>query len=292
MNMRKSKAYSMKLFGVMTIIGSVLGFLALSEMTQKQSELEISNSLKTVLMSSKQALLTWRRNLFATTKIWAESKSVNKITKDLLKTKKSHLTFSHAQKNLRVKLTNIIKTHGYKGYFIVDRSYTNIASSRDSNIGKKNLLYKQKDFFYNIWNDKQTISKLIKSDVKINNTIQVSLFSGSAIKNDEGEIVAAFLFRIDPSKDYSTILQRGRIGESGETYAITDDGILASESRFKDHLQKVGLLSTNQTSILNIQLRVPKEFDKTFPLTFMANDLTTNKNEIIHMNLKVLSQKM
>jgi len=84
-----------------------------------------------------------------------------------------------------------------------------------------------------------------------------SMFVGAPIFNDSGKVIAAFMFRLNPAEGFSNILQQGRIGESGETYAFDNHGLLISHSRFNNQLRSIGLIGSNERAILNIQLLVP-----------------------------------
>ena len=65
--------------------------------------------------------------------------------------------------------------------------------------------------------------------------------------------------RVRPEREFTQILQMGRPGETGETYAINKDGLMVSNSRFDEQLIDVGLLpdTDGAESILNISLRDP-----------------------------------
>ena len=52
-------------------------------------------------------------------------------------------------------------------------------------------------------------------------------------------------------------MQRGRLGESGESYAFNRSGQLISESRFDDQLRQLGLIAAEERAILNIDIRDP-----------------------------------
>ena len=101
-------------------------------------------------------------------------------------------------------------------------------------------------------------------------------------------MIAVVTQSIDPAKDFTRIIQLGRIGKSGETYAFGPYGKLLSESRFEDDLRKVGLLSEGQTSILSVSLRDPGgDLSNGFtpsvpryqqPLTLMAEQATKGKS--------------
>ncbi len=71
--------------------------------------------------------------------------------------------------------------------------------------------------------------------------------------------MAVLALRIRPEKEFTAILQLGRIGETGETYAINKDGLMVSNSRFDQGLILLGLLpdDENPASILRIQVRNP-----------------------------------
>jgi hypothetical protein len=88
---------------------------------------------------------------------------------------------------------------------------------------------------------------------------QPTMFVGAPVRDPTGAVIAALTFRLDPGQDFTAILQRGRIGASGETYAFDREGRLISESRFDDQLRSIGLLGPEDRGILNIEVRDPGE---------------------------------
>jgi sigma-B regulation protein RsbU (phosphoserine phosphatase) len=81
----------------------------------------------------------------------------------------------------------------------------------------------------------------------------------AGIPDKQGIVVGALVLRLDPRLELSRILQRGRLGESGETYAFTRSGSMISESRFHDQLRRIEALSVapDQASGPRIELRDP-----------------------------------
>jgi hypothetical protein len=75
----------------------------------------------------------------------------------------------------------------------------------------------------------------------------------------QDEIVhGALALIINPDDEFSRILSVARSGETGETYAFDQAGLLISRSRFDDQLKELGLLdATNTSSALNLRLRDP-----------------------------------
>ena len=81
-----------------------------------------------------------------------------------------------------------------------------------------------------------------------------TMYVAAPIRDANFQVVAALALRIRPEREFTRILQLGRVGESGETFAIDKKGTLVSNSRFDDELILLGLLpdADNSHSILNI----------------------------------------
>jgi serine/threonine protein kinase len=78
------------------------------------------------------------------------------------------------------------------------------------------------------------------------------------IRANDNRVVGALALIINPDKEFSRILSVARSGESGETYAFDQTGLMISHSRFDDQLRKLGLLEdTNASSALNLRLHDP-----------------------------------
>jgi len=248
---------SSKVFAFPVIIVFLSTYLFITKKMKSNAELETYNSLETVLVTTQQALRSWQSTLLATTKVWAESKDIKNVAQKLLNTPHEKLKQSKWQAVVRQYLGSTLQTHDYRGFFIIDKNLQNLSSLRNQNINVKNLLSEQQGFFNEIWKGRTVISELVESDVVLTGALQVSIFTGAPIRNDRGEVVGAFCFRIDPSRHFSKILERGRIGRTGETYAISKNGMMASESRFTNQLVKMNILKKDEYSILNFKLTDP-----------------------------------
>ena len=93
------------------------------------------------------------------------------------------------------------------------------------------------------------------------------------VRDATGTIAGALALIINPDKEFSRILSVANSGESGETYAFDQSGLLISRSRFDDELHRLGILpATNATSALNLRLHDPgaAEADGAKPLTFLV----------------------
>ena len=78
------------------------------------------------------------------------------------------------------------------------------------------------------------------------------------VRDHNNKIIGALAMIIDPDKEFSRILSVARSGNSGETYAFDQTGLMISRSRFDPELKKLGLLElTNASSALTFRLHDP-----------------------------------
>ena len=86
-----------------------------------------------------------------------------------------------------------------------------------------------------------------------------TIVAAAVIPDSQGHAQAVLSFRIRPEAEFTEILQVARSGQSGETFAFDDKGMLLSQSRFDDDLKQVGLLADlpDSHSVLTLELRDP-----------------------------------
>ncbi len=80
---------------------------------------------------------------------------------------------------------------------------------------------------------------------------------GTPLYNEDREVVAALGLIIQPEREFTRILSVAQPGESGETFAFDENGIMLSQSRFEESLLELGLLEEGNGSALNLELRDP-----------------------------------
>ena len=79
------------------------------------------------------------------------------------------------------------------------------------------------------------------------------------LRDADGQLRGALAFMINPELEFSRILSSARQGQSGETYAFDDDGLMLSASRFDAELRRFGLIENRPeaTAALTLRLRDP-----------------------------------
>ena len=115
---------------------------------------------------------------------------------------------------------------------------------RDSNTGSFNLIAKEnKSLLDKVMVEGETILvPPIKSDVALESKYTEdkwhTMFLVTPIYHQE-KIIAAFAIRLDTQKDFSRILEMGRIGESGESYGFNSQGKIVTNSRLEEKLEGI-----------------------------------------------------
>ncbi|MCG8653312.1 MAG: cache domain-containing protein, partial [Pirellulales bacterium] len=81
---------------------------------------------------------------------------------------------------------------------------------------------------------------------------------------------------IDPKEEFFKLLSVAQTGRSGETYALDQQGILLTQSRFDDRLRRMGLLDNDPAvaSPLNITIREPHADADGTPASLASRPLT------------------
>ena len=283
-----------KLAIILSVIVILLGW-QLSRWSCALHQQQVSSSLQTILDTTQQALASWSKAQRKIAQTWAQHPEIIDLGQKLrsLPAISQSLVDQPAQQQLNNILRTVIKENEYKGFLLLNTGLSVMASSHVQNIGQKNLLGDQHEVIRKLLNGQAAVSLPMHSPFIINDkhTNKVhnshpSMFVAAPVMREQ-KVIAILAFRIDPHDDFTAILQRGRLSDSGETYAFDNKGMLISNSRFDQQLQRLGLLSPGQSSILNITLRSP--YDKANSLDTLVNHpslipLTLMANSAIHGN--------
>lgn len=99
---------------------------------------------------------------------------------------------------------------------------------------------------------------LVQEEVSAANNEPIILI-GSPIQDDKDHTIGGLFVSIESGKDFTHLLNLGRAGDLGDTYAFGSQGQLLSASRYEQQLKKIGLLESDEkgASVLRIELRDP-----------------------------------
>lgn len=203
-------------------------------------------SLITVNKSSHEALKQWMQLRINNIKKLGSNDFLVKKTSEILQLPQdsSTLISSPITSELRGFFQPILDTNEDLGVFLISPNYISIFSMRDSNTGSFNLIAKEnKSLLDKVMVEGETILvPPIKSDVALESKYTEdkwhTMFLVTPIYHQE-KIIAAFAIRLDTQKDFSRILEMGRIGESGESYGFNSQGKIVTNSRLEEKLEGI-----------------------------------------------------
>jgi len=245
----------------------LLGFTSwlIQDKLRIRAEQEVEQSLTAVLDTAHQTIKSWAKEHKAEVSVWANTTKISQLASQLLELPATPeaLRASTLQQQIRDILHPLWTGVDYRGFYVISPQYINLASSRDDQVGKINALLTKQVFYQKIFSGTPAISLPQLSTIPLktkNGDLQSGLpvmFAGAPIRDRSGKVMAILAFQIDPSEEFISILQQGRIGKTGETFAFDEQGRLISNSRFIEELRQVGLLEKDQSALLKIQIRDP-----------------------------------
>ncbi len=235
--------------------------------SDKQSTLaSVEEKLKLVSNSTAESIEYWiddRKKLLLQL---GRDPLLSAITKNLLissQTPKSlggmdHLVF---QVQANVYFQEREDDFGANGFFIVDRNHLNIAASNDASLNTVNLVSDMRpDLLEKAFSGEPVFIPPfhIEGESRFNTSTtfsELNMFIAAPIQDLDGTILAVLLQRLNPSGRLSTIVQKGRMGETGESYLVTRQGEMVTDSRFTKQLRAIGLLPSDAPG--NLELKDP-----------------------------------
>jgi serine/threonine protein kinase len=255
---------------IATVILAVTGFGV---------RLAIEATIKDSLRSQMQALLdvqtatleNWFKTQASITTSQANDQQVREIIQSILAELEAAPADGRAasapelQKQLGKRLNSVMSTQGYVGYFVADRARRIVATSHEELTGKKELP-EYESFLARALEGETTFCApfasfvMMKDETGRMRTGLPTMFVCAPVRDASFEVVAVLALRIRPELEFTRILQLGRFGDSGETYAINKSGLMVSNSRFDDTLIRLGILpdQPDAHSIVTVQVRDPQ----------------------------------
>ncbi len=160
-----------------------------------------------------------------------------------------------------------MSSHGYHGYFLLDEQKIIRAATHPQAVGREDLTDDPEidEFFTLALEGKPLVSRPLPSVLPLKDHIgrmrtgTPVMFVAAPIRDENLQVVAALGLQIRPDEEFSRILELGRTGETGETYAFDKNGVMLSSSRFDEELLLLGILPDveGSRSILSVLVRDP-----------------------------------
>lgn len=234
--------------------------------TMKQS---FQSQLQTLLSVETAMLETWLRIQAASAETQANSRQVRETVEKLIAASEVTATNSPAASltQLHVQVGRDLgpgmASQDFVGYFVTDRQMKILAGSNPELIGR--TIPEFENFLTRTLEGISTVSVpfpsvvLMKDESGRMRTGLPTMFVATPIRDEGFQVVGSLALQIRPEREFTRILQLGRIGASGETYAFDKNGLMVSNSRFDEDLMLLGLLpdTPGARSLLNLTVRSP-----------------------------------
>ncbi len=153
----------------------------------------------------------------------------------------------------------------HSGFQIINANRNTIGTLQDASLGARNLIAQERpDLLQRAFAGEFLFVPPITAD-KASPSATAVAFSGDRtptffmgpIREPGGRVLAIMALRVNPSQDLLKLLPFARTRETGEIYAFSAEGDLLSESRFEAQLRRIGLITENQSSVMNVVLKDP-----------------------------------
>ncbi|MDF1861299.1 MAG: ATP-binding protein [Verrucomicrobiales bacterium] len=274
-------------------LGSWVG---LRQIEQRVRE-NVGSSLSVMVATIHDSLRAWYRGEQQFAERMARNPEVVRATRELLAASSNSDTLLQqpAFRQLREFFATRESSSGNLGIFLISPDEMSLFSMRDVNVGQRNIIAEQKpELFRKALAGESILIPPIHSDIALDPVSGregyqgATMFVATPVKSPDGKIMAILTVRLDPAEDFSRIFQTGRLGASGESYAVDKEGWLLSESRFDEELISIGLMREGDQSLLGVRVADPgrrltqnKPADSDaaeLPLTLMASKATRGKS--------------
>jgi hypothetical protein len=229
------------------------------------------NDLNAMVDASAKAITVWMGEQRVNVSLLGEDEQLYPLVVELGKLDdgapdvERRLLQAKAQDALRARLKKKVELCGYIGFIMVAPNGRVLASDQDMAVGKM-LPENRKEMCAGALAGGTSVSKPYRSPMLLTDEkgeLRANLptmFTIGPVRDEKGKPIAALGLRIRPEDQFTRILQAVRFGESGETYAFDNKGLMLSQSRFDEELKQLGLLvdQPDARSILTVEIRDPQ----------------------------------
>ena len=256
---------------IAVVLLATIGFVVSNSIRQTM-ENSLRSELQTLLDVERAMLLKWFRVQESSAQTLANDPQVRQAVIQLVEADSETAPDTAVDKTkstdeMRARLSKELEpgmdASDFIGYVLVDKQQKVIAAHSKGLIGQTIPQYET--FLTRALDGQSTVcppfpSVVLQKDKNGQLRSGVpTMFVSAPVRDQNLQVVAALAMRIRPEKEFTDILQLGRIGQSGETYAIDKTGLMVSNSRFDEELILLGLIPDREDShsILNVLVRNP-----------------------------------
>lgn len=254
---------------ILSIIALALIGFGVSRSIRYTMEQNLRTQLQTLLNVERAMLQQWLAVQEANAQAMANDLQVRQTVDRLLAAEHATSPGERAPETAKLieelgqELGAGMSSHKFTGYFLADTQQRVVAASSPETIGQ--IVPEHEAFLTRALDGQTTVSSpyrsvaILKDEHGRLRTGVPTMFACAPVRDEHFQVVAVLALRIRPEREFTQALQKGRFGETGETYAIDKQGVMVSNSRFDEQLIMLGLLPDEEqsTSLLTLHVRNP-----------------------------------
>ena len=234
----------------------------------------IQDDLKTVIMDNLEVIGNKQAELVST---WMHERmkdalviSNSPFMADSVHTAKG----SHDYQSFLHYLEMIVAEYGYMGAFVINEKGIVAVATIEENVGRD---LSKKYFFKHAMEGRIFATSIIPSEIPLINEFDEkeiglpTMIVSTPLMNEDGDITGVVALRVHVGT-MSNMMHSQKFGKTGESYLVSKDGHMLSESRFTGHLKTMGKVRTR--SALELKLINPT----TGKLTHGVRQCVSGKN--------------
>ncbi len=244
------------------IVG-IATYIAMKNM-EKQTRNRVREELQVVLTATHDIVRLWTDKLMGdaeklahTPELIAAVESVNREATGSIRVDSAKGDAIKAALMKRYCRKKILK------YAVISTSYLNLSTFDGKGVGHANVVaVRRPNYLKNVFEGKRGFIPPLNTLPGLKENVgqsRLAMYVGVPILDQRNKVIAALLIEHDINQNLTHLTLKGRLGETGETYAFDSDGYMITDSRFLERLFDIGLLKNTLTSILNIKLVDPGE---------------------------------
>jgi serine/threonine protein kinase len=263
---------------VAVVLLAVIGY-GIKSAIERTMRASLESELQTLLSIERSMLETWLKIQEANSQSLANDQQVRETVAQIIAASQpaippadsaaaapapaapANLTVLHAR--LAQELSPGMSSHNFTRYVLADKQQRIVSATSPELIGQ--MIPEYESDLSRALEGEVVVSPpfasvvLMKDEKGKLRTGVPTMFVVAPVRDANFQVIAALGLRIRPEREFTQILQLGRVGESGETYAIDKAGLMVSSSRFDEDLILLGLLPDleDAQSILTISVRDP-----------------------------------
>lgn len=227
----------------------------------------VSSGMQTLVDLEAEMLTKWFSVQESAAEALANDATVRRTVYQLFQTEQpasSPASPDDPHKELAAELGPAMSAHDFDSYLLIDKSKRIVSATHAALVGEQGIS-EYEPFIDRALVGEAFVSPPFPSVVMMKDADGRSrmgvptMYVCAPIRDPSFQVVGVLALQIRPEREFIPILQLGRTGESGETYAFNEDGIMISNSRFDEELILMGLLpdQPHSHSILQMSVRDP-----------------------------------